>query len=89
MYAWVEEAVLGAPDSDVALPSFEELEGAKEAEMTYLFKDKVERFKADNREEGQRDLLVHGGAPLRCRGEPAGGGRPRWAAEYATALGNQ
>ena len=70
MHAWVEEAVLGAPDSGAKLPPFEELEGAKEAEMTYLFKDIVDRFKAENREEGvregrdegivagQRDLLV-------------------------------
>ena len=74
MHAWVEEAVLGAADSGVALPSFEELEGAKEVEVTYLFKEKVDRFIAENRaaglaagrkegrEEGtvtgQRDVLV-------------------------------
>ena len=60
MHAWVEEAVLGTPDSGVALPSFEELEGAKEAEMTYLFKDKVDRFKAEIREEGHEEGHAEG-----------------------------
>ena len=55
MHAWVEEAVLGAPNSGAALPPFEELEGAKEAEMTYLFKDIVDRFKEENREAGHAE----------------------------------
>ena len=69
MHAWVEEALLGAAESGAELPSFEEMEGAKEAEMTYLFKDKIDAFReearAEGREEGiqvarreQRDLLV-------------------------------
>ena len=65
----MEEALLGAAESGAALPSFEEMEGTKEAEMTYLFKDKIDAFReearAEGREEGiqvarreQRDLLV-------------------------------
>ena len=60
MHAWVEEAVLGAADSGVALPSFEELEGAKEVEVTYLFKEKVDRFVAENRAAGRKEGTVMG-----------------------------
>ena len=70
MHAWVEEALLGASEPALELPPFEELEGAKEADMTNVFKDMMDRFIEENRaaglatglEEGavtgQRDLLV-------------------------------
>lgn len=85
MHAWVEEALLGAAESGAELPSFEEMEGTKEAEMTYLFKDKIDAFReearAEGREEGreegiqvarreQRDLLV--AMAVRRFGTPAG-----------------
>ncbi len=81
MHAWVEEALLGAAESGAELPSFDEMEGTKEAEMTYLFKDKIDAFReearAEGREEGiqvarreQRDLLVAMAA--RRFGTPAG-----------------
>ena len=79
MHAWVEEALLGAAEASARLPSFEEMEGAKEAEtMTYLFKEKVDAFLEEAREEGreearreQRDLLV--ALATRRFGAPAGG----------------
>ena len=87
MHAWVEEALLGAPEAGAGLPSFDEMEGAKEAEtMTYLFKEKVDAFREEARKEGrkegreegreevrreQRDLLV--AQATRRFGAPAGG----------------
>ena len=82
MHAWVAEALLGAAESGAELPSFEEMEGTKEVEMTYLFKDKIEAFREEAREEGrdevwaearreQRDLLV--ALATRRFGAPAGG----------------
>ena len=81
MHAWVEEALLGAAESGAKLPSFDQMEGTKEAEMTYLFKDKIDAFReearAEGREEGiqvarreQRDLLV--AMAVRRFGTPAG-----------------
>ena len=87
MHAWVEEALLGAAESGAELPSFEEMEGTKEVEMTYLFKGKIEAFREEVREEvrqevretvleegraeAQRDLLV--ALATRRFGAPAGG----------------
>ena len=78
MHAWVAEALLGAGEASAGLPSFEEMEGTKEIEMTYLFKEKVDAFREEAREEGiqvarreQRDLLV--AQATRRFGAPAGG----------------
>ena len=78
MHAWVEEALLGASEPALELPPFEELEGAKEADMTNVFRDMMDRFIAENRAEGrvegavngQRDLLV--AMATRRFGAPAG-----------------
>ena len=58
MHAWVEEVVIASREPSARLPSLKELEGAKEAEMTGLFKEKIDRFRAEAVATGQRDLLV-------------------------------
>ena len=58
MHAWVEEVVIASRDPGARLPSLKELEGTKEAEMTGLFKEKIDRFRAEAVATGQRDLLV-------------------------------
>ena len=60
MHAWVEEALLGAAESGAELPSFEEMEGTKEAEMTYLFKDKIDAFREEARAEGREEGIQVG-----------------------------
>ena len=60
MHAWVEEALLGAPGFGAQLPPFEELEGAKETDMTPLFKEQLDRFAEASRDEGRGEGIVTG-----------------------------
>ncbi len=52
MYAWVEEALLGSPESGVTLPPFEALQGKEESEMTYLFEQQFNEMKEESRRRG-------------------------------------
>ncbi|MDD9963361.1 MAG: Rpn family recombination-promoting nuclease/putative transposase [Gammaproteobacteria bacterium] len=57
LLAWAEERLLGLGESDLSLPLFEELEGQKEKQMSYLLEDRVAEWKAEWAAEGQRLLL--------------------------------
>ena len=58
MHAWVEEALLGLEPTGLKLPTFEQMENAKESEMVQLYEDRGLRWREEWREEGQRDLLI-------------------------------
>lgn len=61
MLAWAQEVAHGIGDSELRLPSFEELEGMKEQQMANVLADRYKQWVAESRdqgrEEGQRELL--------------------------------
>ena len=60
LLAWAEERLLGLPESDLLLPSFEELEGIEEHQMSYLLEDRVAEWKAQWAAEGLAEGLAEG-----------------------------
>ena len=62
MHAWVEEELLGLDPTGLQLPTYEQMENAKESEMVQLYEDRGLRWREEWREEGvrtgQRDLLI-------------------------------
>ena len=56
---WTQQMMLGLGDEAVELPSFEELEGAKEdGTMEYLLEDHVREWRAELHSEGERNMLA-------------------------------
>ena len=60
LHAWAEERLLGLQESDLSLPTFEELEGIEEHQMSYLLEDRVAEWKAEWAAEGLAEGLAEG-----------------------------
>lgn len=80
LLAWAEERLLGLPESALSLPSFEEFEGLKEIQMSYLLEDRVAEWKAEWTAKGRREGLAEG---QRLLAEQA---QTRFGAEVSTRL---
>lgn len=63
MHAWADEALLGL---DIDLPPFEEMDGATEERMEYLYKKEVEKWRADSFAEGRTEGRAEGMVAGQC-----------------------
>ncbi len=60
MLAWAQEVAHGIGDSELRLPSFEELEGMEEQQMANVLADRYKQWVADSRDKGRVEGRVEG-----------------------------